>query len=401
MNWKLLLILTVTALHAHLALANEQWQVAPFVGAISGGPDFGDAVQSGSALHHLCGTEDGSLFLASGQRIDRIDATGQRWPIAGDGFEGLIDGNANNARFRMGVSVFYKSHNLACAHNTQVFIGDTGNGRVRRLYKSGALWLVDTVAGGGTRQSATTGKTVSAESLNLGNLFSIASPGKQRLIIATRLGAWAVNPLEKTASWLGFWPSSITMPGKTQAQLQPMMGDADRHGNSYFVSRTPDVVIKVDDKGKLHHFAGIVASHPKPHHIGDGDPMAVYFDTPNSLTVEPGGSAVYVCGGDEYDIRRIPTTKGEETQTLMQNGRWGYSSLHPNKARGAAVFLPQAKGQLKPKGNLSVMMVSPLYGRDWEGNLYAGLVPWVGMSQFIAGKGLNKTHTFKLYRAQR
>ncbi|RRJ84608.1 hypothetical protein [Aestuariirhabdus litorea] len=377
--------------------ADEQWQVRPFVGSLSGGPAFGQMLQTGSGLHHLCGTEDGSLFLASGQRIDRIDPDGQRWPIAGDGFEGLIDGPAALTRFRMGVGAYYRSHNLACAHPGLVFIGDTGNKRVRRLQLQGKNWVVDTVAGGGGEKKALPGTYLKGGSLDLGNTFSIALQDQTQLIIATRYGAWSLHLPSDQASWLGAWPES-TSTWRGSAKLNLMMGDADRLGNSYFVSRTPDVVVRVSAEGKLEHFAGIVARHPKPHHIGDGAPREAYFDTPNSLVVAPDGSAVYVCGGDEYDIRRVPTAPGEPTQTLMRNGRWGHASLHPNKARGPAVFSPQETGTLMPQGTLSVMMVSPLYGRDWAGNLYAGLVPWRGMSQFVAGKGVLPTHSFTLYR---
>ncbi|MCL6414699.1 hypothetical protein MIB92_03465 [Aestuariirhabdus sp. Z084] len=379
--------------------AEQQWQVTPFTQSLSGGPDYGSAEQSGAALQHLCGVEDGSLFLTSGQRIDRISPNGQRWPIAGDEFPGYLDGKAPYARFRMGIGAYYKSHNLACANPALVFIGDTGNRRVRRLRREESGWMVDTIAGGGKVQSLSIGQTIEASQINIGNTFSIALQAQHKIIIASRLGAWSVETNTGTARWLGHWPASTAMPGSDKVQLNLMMGDSDRQGNSYFVSRTPDVVIQIDAKDTIRHFAGVVAKHPKPHHLGDGPPLEAYFDTPNSLAVAPDGSAVYVCGGDEYDIRRIPTVDGEHTQTLMQNGFWGTASRHPNKIRGPAVFLPDTKGTLKPEGKLTVMMVSPLYGRDWRGNLYGGIVPWIGMTQFVDGTGLISTHSFALIKA--
>jgi hypothetical protein len=114
------------------------------------------------------------------------------------------------------------------------------------------------------------------------------------------------------------------------------------------------------------------------------------------VVARPDGSAVYVCGGDEYDIRRVPTDGQGTTATLMQNGRWYKASVHPNRSRGPALFRPNAEGRLKPDGELTDLMVTHLLGRDASGNLYGSLFPWVGMTQVVEGEGPLGTKIFRL-----
>ena len=178
-----------------------------------------------------------------------------------------------------------------------------------------------------------------------------------------------------------------------------MMGDSDAAGNVYFVSRTPHAVIRVTPAGELQHLAGRVTREKAHQLAGDGPPREAYFNTPTSIAAQPDGSAIYVCGGDEYDIRRIPADGGGTTATLMQNGQWYRASVHPNKSRGPAVVKPDAKGKLKPDGDLTIFMVSHLLGRDAQGNLYGSLNHWSGMTQFVEGEGLLGTRVFRLQRS--
>jgi hypothetical protein len=148
----------------------------------------------------------------------------------------------------------------------------------------------------------------------------------------------------------------------------------------------------------VQHFAGRVTGDNAEKLAGDGPPLQAYFNTPTSLAAQPDGSAVYVCGGDEYDIRRIPGNGAGTTSTLMQNGQWYQASVHPNKSRGPTVVKPGVKGKLKPDGDLTILMVSHLLGRDAQGNLYGSINSWSGMTQHVEGKGLLGTRVFRLLR---
>jgi hypothetical protein len=200
--------------------------------------------------------------------------------------------------------------------------------------------------------------------------------------------------------FLAAWPASAFYRDTSAGKLNVMMGDADDAGNVYFVSRTPHAVIRVTPTGQLQHVAGRIGRAKADLLAGDGPPLEAFFNTPTSLVAQPDGSALYVCGGDEYDIRRIPADGAGTTATLMQNGQWYRASVHPNKmSKGLAVVKPGAKGKLKPDGELTVMMVSHLIGRDAQGNLYGSLNHWSGMTQLVEGEGLLGTRAFRLQRS--
>jgi hypothetical protein len=73
--------------------------------------------------------------------------------------------------------------------------------------------------------------------------------------------------------------------------------------------------------------------------------------------------------------------------------------VHPNKSRGPAVVKPGAKGKLKPDGDLTILMVSHLLGRDAQGDLYGSLNSWSGMTQDVEREGLLGTRVFRLQRS--
>jgi hypothetical protein len=199
--------------------------------------------------------------------------------------------------------------------------------------------------------------------------------------------------------FLGRWPNSTALEPDRAAYLNIMMGDADAQGNAYFVSRTPHVVLKVDAKGVVSHLAGrVVHRGPKPHHIGDVAPREAFFDTPSSLIAAPDGSAVYVCGGDEYAVRRIPADGVGTTATLLQNGRWYRLSVHPNAVQGRAVVRPAVTGQGRPEGALSPMVVGHIVGRDAQGNFYGYLYPWLGLAPQIENAGPLGSRLFRVRR---
>ncbi len=376
---------------------SEQWLVEPFTQALSGGPNTGPVVEAGSSVHSLCADSQGNLYLAQNQRIDIVTTDGIRRHLAGTGDPGYRDGPAPQARFRLGFGAYYNAYNIACGSGGDVFVADSGNRRIRRVFEKDGRWFVATWAGGGTLRLRK-GQSAGTSQVALGGTISVAVTPKGEVVVATNSGAFRVSPDDETITYLGAWPNSTARkPGRPPA-LNIMMGDADRHGNAYFVSRTPSVVVKVDPTGAITHLAGIVFPERKPDEIGDGPPREAYFNTPTSLATAPDGSNVYVCGGDEYDIRRVPTDGVSSTATLMQNGRWYRASVHPNKSRGAAVFLPDAQGRLRPDGKLTDLMASHLVGRDGAGNLYALIYRWTAMTQYVEGDGLLPTRVFRLRR---
>lgn len=400
-GWRFALLLVLPALSWSSAAGDwqgERWRVTDFTSALGGGPEGGPVEQAGGTPYALCGDQAGNLFLAYRQFIDIVTPDGMRSHLAGSGEYGFRDGAAAQAEFRLGLQAYYGAHNLACGPGA-VYVADGGNRRIRRLYRDRGQWRVDTWAGGGTRKLGP-GEVASAKAVAFSGTITVAVTSRGEVTVADNHGAYRIAADGQQIRYLARWPASAHYPDRPTGDLNMMMGDADRLGNAYFVSRTPDAVVRITPAGEVLHLAGRVTRDRAQRLAGDGPPREAYFDTPTSLAVQPDGSAVYVCGGDEYDIRRIPADGGGSTATLMQNGQWYPASVHPNASRGPAVVRPAATGRLKPDGTLTDLMVSHLVGRDAHGNLYGGMNTWTGMTQYVEGEGLLGTRVFRLQRSQ-
>jgi hypothetical protein len=377
----------------------ERWGVGDFTGALGGGPDGGPVEQAGGIPYALCGDRAGNLFLAYGQFIDIVTPDGMRSHLAGSGEYGFRDGAATAAEFRLGLQAYYGAHNLACGADGSVYVADSGNRRVRRIHRDQGQWRVDSWAGGGTRNLGP-GDVAPAKAVAFSGTISVAVTPKGEVMVADNHGTYRITSDGQQIGYLARWPASTQYRNGPPGNLNMMMGDADQAGNVYFVSRTPDAVVRITPAGRVQHVAGRVTRDRAQMLAGDGPPLEAYFNTPTSLAVQPDGSAVYVCGGDEYDIRRVPGDGSASTATLMQNGQWYEASVHPNKSRGPAIVRPAARGKLKPDGTLTDLMVSHLVGRDAHGNLYGQLYPWTGMTQYVEGEGLLGTRVFRLQRSR-
>lgn len=375
---------------------NERWVVEDFTQTLGGGPTGGPVEQAGDGARALCADQAGYLFLANGQFIDIVTPDGQRSHLAGTGLPGYRDGPAHQALFRIGYKAYYHAHNLACGPNG-VFVPDGGNDRIRRIYKRDGRWEVETWAGGGTRRLKP-GDSAGARDVDFSGTLAVAVTSNGELTIADDGGYYRVSPDGKSIRMGGVWPETMAQQPGRPARLHVMMGDADARGHVYFVSRTPSFVVRIDPDGSAVHLAGRLIESAARLSIGDGPPREAVIDTPTSIAAQPDGSAVYVCGGDEYDIRRVPADGTGTTATLMNNGRWDIATLHPNKSRGAAVVNPKASGRLRPEGDMTDLMVSHLLGRDAQGRLYGAINFWTGMTQYVEGQGLLGTRLFRLRR---
>ncbi len=378
------------------AWLQERWTVEPFTQTLSGGPRYGPLAQSGWPAGSTCQAPDGHLFMAYRQQIDIVDRHGFRWALAGDGQPGFRDGPAEQARFRLGMGAHYGMYQIFCAEDGSVLLPDAGNGRIRRLVERNGRWHVETLAGGG-RYRLRPGDERPAGEVRLGGTLAVAQAPDGTIYIGTPGGYLRLR--EGRLRHMGPWPrSAVRFPGSGKpVRLNPFGADVDGAGQVLFFSRTPDVVVRIRADGRAEHVAGVTGWRRKPHHLGDGPPLEAFFDTPGNSFADPQAAAAFVGGGDEYNIRRVPTDGHGTTATLMQDGRWHRLPRHPNAGyRGGAVFRPGHRPG--PGERLRVLMIGALYGRDRRGALLARLKRWSGMSLYVEGRGLLPTRLYRIRR---
>ncbi|MDH3281823.1 MAG: hypothetical protein OEQ18_11960, partial [Gammaproteobacteria bacterium] len=264
----------------------EHWIVEPFTQTLGGGPDTGPVQESGGSAQRVCGNVDGYLFLLADNFIDVVTPKGMRRHLAGTGRPGYKDGPAHRAQFRLHSTSLSNLPNMTCGPRNDIFVADIGNGRVRRIFKNEQQWNVVTWAGGGKTRFLE-GQSGDPLQANLGPGFAVAALADGSLIIGGTHNYYRVNPDGSKIGRLGGWPAS-TAGSRDRPQLNLVMGDTDPIGNVYFVSRNPDVVVKIEPSGAATHLAGsVIVGLPKPHHIGDGPAREAYFDTPTSLVADP------------------------------------------------------------------------------------------------------------------
>ncbi len=384
------------------AWEQESWEVQPFSRALGGGPETGPVVEAGNGASALCGDRQGNLFLISGQYVDIVTPEGMRFHLAGTGFPGYRDGPARQAEFRFSMSsnrAHYGRHNIACAEDGTVYVADDGNNRVRRIFRSKSGWQVDTLAGGGSRKLAA-GESAEPTEVDIRNRPIVAVTPDGTVYIGSRMGYFTVPKDGGKITFSGRWSDAgFSGAGKIQPSL--VMADADRLGNVYYVSRGPDVVIKIPADGKPVHIGGIIhRGAKKPFHIGDGPPREVFYDSPAGMVADPDGSAVYLGGGDEYELRRNPADGSGETRTLLQNGRWGSFPKHPNNYSGPAIFTPGREKGGEQDASLKAFMIGHIIGRDYDGGIYIHLPPWRGSTQYVENSGLLPSGIFRLQRVR-
>ncbi|MEJ2653579.1 MAG: hypothetical protein P8173_17875, partial [Gammaproteobacteria bacterium] len=378
-----------------VARSGPQWTVEPFTDAFGGGPATGPAVEARGSADTLCGDKHGNIFVAANQYIDIITPNGQRQHVAGTGHPGYRDGPAYRAEFRMGLGSYYALYNIACGPGGDVYIADSGNMVVRRLFKTSDGWKVTTVAGGGA-QRLDAGASSSSRNASFSKTIAVAALPDGAVLAGTYRGVYRIDGNGTRVTFVGHWPESVTRHDGRTRSISIAGADSDGLGNAYFVARDPNVVIRVAPDGAISLWAGLAKKPRNALRIGDGKRMAVFLHAVTSVAAGPSGDAVYVCGGDEYDIRRLPADAKASTSTLMRNGRWYPASIHPDHARGAAVYTSQETGRLKPEGRLTVLMVAPLIGRDGTGALYGKINRWSGMSEYVVDRGLIPTRIFRI-----
>lgn len=205
------------------------------------GGDGGRAVdaQLGSPVA-VVGDGIGNVYVGDSRRavVRRIDANGTISTVAGDGTAGYAGdgGPARSARF---ADVGF----LAAAPSGALFIGDAGNGRLRRMDPDGS---VRTVAGGGTQPAAS------------GGLPTSAMLGEPADVVVDRAGAPVFTDRTTGRVW------TIDSTGRLQPLMARMVGGDGAVGGSAQVEGRP---VGTDAVGNVYLYVAGRFSRLAPHGV--------------------------------------------------------------------------------------------------------------------------------------
>ncbi len=157
-----------------MAWAQTGWNLR----TIAGGTEAGDGGRAGDAsirfLQGVAVDGSGNIYFsdADDHRVRRVDSQGRIQTLAGDGLAGFSGDGAASTRARVNTP-----YGLTVMANGDLIFADLGNGRVRRISRSG---LIETIAGGGAREIPPAGVWVR------GTEVKLVAP---RNVLATREGA--------------------------------------------------------------------------------------------------------------------------------------------------------------------------------------------------------------------
>lgn len=297
------------------------------------------------------------LFLAG-------TAIGQVSTIAG-GFLG-DGGSATSAAINLPTRV-------AVDATGNLYIADTGNGRVRRV--DSASGIITTVAGGGPAFGTVNG-SVATDIL----LFGVASvgvdPPSGDFLFADFSTVYRVDAVTDVISTVagtgGYGYNGDDIPASTAMLANPSGFAVDVEGNIYIADSGNSRVRRVD--GATGTITTVAGTGELAFSGDDGPATAAELNRPRAVAVDLDGN-LYICDTSNYRVRRVDATTGVIT-TVAGNGDAFYDS---NADGGPAI----ATGMNSPSdiaidaaGNIFVVdsgIIRRIDGADGTISRYAGV----------------------------
>lgn len=256
----------------------------------------------------------GNLFIVemvSGNRLLKVDAKGVLTHVAGQRSPG--DGGDGGPPL---AAKFNGPHNLAILPDGDVLIGDTWNGRVRR---------VNLTAGTVT---SLPGFTVAAAQARASGPYCITlSPDGTQLHIADLRRVHAID-LKTGASRVvaGNGEKGVPKDGAVAIEaplMDPRAAAADRHGNLYILERNGHALRVVGRDGKIRT---VVNASGKKGGDGDGgDALAATMSGPKHLCIDR-DDTVLIADAENNLIRRYVPATGKILR-VAGTGRKGAAGL--------------------------------------------------------------------------
>jgi len=252
--------------------------------------------------------------MVSGNRLLKIDPAGVLQHVAGQ----LVPGFAGDGSPGLQAQ-FNGPHNLAVLPGGDVLIGDTWNGRVRR---------VAFAAGGAATVATFPGFTVPAAQARAGGPYCITLDfSGERLLVADLRRVHEVDvKTGRTRVLAGNGQKGVPADGAlaTEAPLvDPRAAALDRHGNLYILERNGHALRVVAADGRIRT---VVNASGKKGADGDGGPgLAATLSGPKHLCIDRDDS-VLIADAENHLIRRYVPATGR-IERVAGTGKKGAAGL--------------------------------------------------------------------------
>ncbi len=323
---------------------------------VAGGTEDGTGIPATRArLLEPFGTDfdaAGNLFIVemvSGNRLLKVDQQGVLTHVAGQPTPGDAGDNGPGLSAR-----FHGPHNLAVLPEGDILIGDTWNGRVRRV-----------AARTGTVTSLP-GWSVPADRARTGGPYCIAlDPAGSELIISDLRRVHAVDvKTGRTRVLAGNGQKGVPADGAVAVDVplvDPRAAVRDRQGNLYILERNGHALRVVGRDGRIRT---VVNASGRKGADGDGGPaLAATMNGPKHLCVDR-DDTVLIADAENHLIRRYVPATGQLLR-VAGTGQKGTAGLGG----------PPAQCELNRPHGVTVHRDGTLYITDSYNNRVLKIVP--------------------------
>jgi sugar lactone lactonase YvrE len=329
----------------------------------------------------------GNIYAADtgNNRVRRVDKNGFIWTFAGPKIAGNQQqppptGGFSEDGTPVSLALLDRPTDVAVDVHGNVYIADSGNGRIRMVTPEGFL---STIAGSGGGISSPVGDGGPATNAALVTPYNIAVDLKGNIYIADfdvhRIRRVSPDLVITTFAGTGEVGFSGDGGPATQATLHYPRGIAvDGEGNVYIADSGNNRIRRVDRNGTITTFAGTGVRG----FAGDGGPATqAALDTPTDVAVDARGY-VYIAFLGSYHIRRVSPLRplevpsislsassltfdatqvgsaSETTFTISNAGKAPLSVIRIGLERPDAQFrVSPTSGTVEPGGTLTVKVI--------------------------------------------
>jgi uncharacterized protein (TIGR03437 family) len=295
--------------------AAGDWRVVAGTGAPGYGGDGGPATAALLAsVRDVAAASNGSLYVADGVRVRRVDNSGAIWTAAGDGYARAVGdgGSAQAAQLSQPSAV-------ALDYSANLYIADPGTQRVRRVDSAN---VIRTLAGTGAAGVGGEMLAGAASALNTPMGVAVAPSGTIYIADSYNHRIRAVGLDGRLATVAGTGTPGIGAEGQAWT-LTPLRGPrgicVDRLGTLYVVDTSNHRVLRATPGSPMATAAG----NGSAGNTGDGGlARLAQLNQPEACAVDTAGD-LFIADTGNHGIRKV--TAGGIISTLAGTGKPGAS----------------------------------------------------------------------------